>query len=136
MLGETYLRLGTLCTREGMVSKIHLTTRPQMRHMVAVERVNGKVLADQMLEEGTVHCSLVLVALSSPVKTGVSPNLPHWDSVHVSDVLPRLGVFLIFFAYVCLLHQFIHLPIHSPHPTRFSELNHFHLQKWLHFYEP
>jgi len=31
------LRFGTRCTREGMLSKMHLTTRPQMRHMSAIE---------------------------------------------------------------------------------------------------
>jgi hypothetical protein len=30
---EAHLRHGTLCTLEGIVSKMHLTTRPHIRHM-------------------------------------------------------------------------------------------------------
>jgi hypothetical protein len=39
---ETYLRLGTVCALDGMLSKMHLTTRPQMRHMLSVCNLNQK----------------------------------------------------------------------------------------------
>jgi hypothetical protein len=39
---EAHLRLGTWCTREGIESNMHLTTRPQIRHMLTSEWQQGR----------------------------------------------------------------------------------------------